>query len=166
MFRVGQMPSSEPEDDLISLREYWTEWADPTTDGFKYGKMLMDFSAICFLFARGMSEQLGNKPIGLIASSYSGTHIEAWSPPETLEKCGIEDYIDENHDYQSNSYLYNSMIHPFHRMSLKGVVWYQGESNSFWNTDKYGCMIKTMIGDWRNRWNQYSKPEYYFPIGI
>ena len=56
-----------------------------------------------------MSDHLDNKPLGLITSSYAGTRIEAWSPPETLETCGIEDYIDENHDYNSNGHLYCAM---------------------------------------------------------
>ena len=166
MFRVGETPSGQPENDLIFLRDYWDEWVDPTTDGWKYGKYLLDFSAICFLFARGMSDHLGNKPLGLIASSYAGTRIEAWSPPETLNTCGIEDYIDVNHDYNSNSHLYNAMIHPFHKMSIKGAVWYQGEANSFWNPDKYQCMLKNMLGDWRNRWSQNSGTNPNFPVGL
>ena len=166
MFRIGSIPSGQPENDLISLRDYWDEWVDPTTDGWKYGKYLLDFSAICFLFARGMSDHLGNKPLGLIASSYAGTRIEAWSPPETLDTCGIEDYIDVNHDYNSNSHLYNAMIHPFHKMSIKGAVWYQGEANSFWNPDKYQCMLKNMLDDWRNRWSQNSGTSLNFPVGL
>ena len=166
MIRVGELTSSQLEDDIISLRDLWTEWVDPTTDGWKYGKYLLDFSAICFLFARGMSDHLGNKPLGLIASSYAGTRIEAWSPPETLQTCGIEDYIDENHDYNTNGHLYNSMIHPFHKMSLKGAVWYQGEANSFWNPDKYQCMLKNMLNDWRYRWSQESDTSPNFPVGL
>ena len=166
MYRVGEMPSAQHEDDIISVRDQWTDWVDPTTDGWKYGKFIKDFSGICFLFARGMSDHLGNKPLGLIASSYSGSHIESWSPPETLQTCGIEDYIDENHDYQSNSHLYNAMIHPFHKITLKGITWYQGESNSFWNTDKYGCVIKNMFGAWRTRWSQNSDSGENFPIGV
>ena len=38
MFRVGQGPSFQPEDDLIFMRDGWTEWVDPTTEGWKYGK--------------------------------------------------------------------------------------------------------------------------------
>ena len=166
MIRIGELTSSQPEDDIISLRDLWTEWIDPTTDGWKYGKYLLDFSAICFLFARGMSDHLGNKPLGLIASSYAGTRIEAWSPPETLKACDIDDYIDENHDYNTNSHLYNSMIHPFHKMSMKGLVWYQGEANSFWNPEKYQCMITNMFGEWRKRWNQKSDTSINFPVGI
>ena len=72
MFRIESTTSSQPENDILLQREYWTEWVDPTTEGWKFGKFLFDFSAICFLFAREMSEHLGNKPLGLIASSYAG----------------------------------------------------------------------------------------------
>ena len=157
------MTSFNEEEDLLVERKGWSEWASPATDD---GDRLMDFSAICFLFARGISDHLNNKPLGLIASAYAGTHIEAWSPPETLQTCGIEDYIDENHDYQSNSHLYNAMVHPFHKMSLKGVLWYQGESNSDWNADKYRCTLKNMLNDWRNRWSQSSGIENNFPVGL
>ena len=58
--------------------------------------------------------------------------------------CHKVPYIDVNHDYNSNSHLYNSMVHPFHKMSIKGAVWYQGEANSFWNPDKYQCMLKNV----------------------
>ena len=162
-FRVGKLTSDKQENDLIGERDGWTEWASPATDD---GDMLMDFSAICFLYARGISDHLGNKPLGLIASAYAGTHIEAWSPPETLKSCDIDNYIDEKHDYNSNSYLYNAMVHPFHKMCLKGVLWYQGESNSFWNTEKYKCMLQNMFFDWRNRWSQNSNTDNNFPIGV
>ena len=155
------MTSSQEEEDLLAEREGWSEWATPATDG---GDKLMDFSAICFLFARGISNYLGNKPLGLIASAYAGTRIEAWSPPETLKACDVEDHIDEDHDYNSNSHLYNAMVHPFHKMSLKGVLWYQGEANSFWNPDKYSCMMKDMISEWRIRWSQ--SIENHFNVGI
>ena len=99
------------------------DWPEDLEDKPHWPTPLMDFSAICFLYARKMSVHLGDKPLGLISSAYAGTRIEAWSPPATLRACEIEDYVDDKHDYNSNSYLYNAMIHPFHRMSLKGVLW-------------------------------------------
>ena len=163
MFRIQQMTSSKEENDLLEEEDGWQEWASPATDD---GDRLMHFSAICFLFARGISNYLGNKPLGLIASSYAGTRIEAWSPPETLETCGIEDHVEPEHDYNSNSHLYNAMIHPFIKMSIKGVLWYQGEANTFWNPDKYKCMLKNMFHDWRMRWWKNSDTHYKYPVGV
>ena len=53
--------------------------------------------------------------------------------------------------------LYNAMINPLTSLPIKGVIWYQGESNTA-NPDKYGDMFKTMIEDWRNKWNNPTLP--------
>jgi len=49
------------------------------------------------------------------------------------------------------SSLYNGMISPFIYFGIKGVIWYQGESNA---TDayKYRILFPNMIQDWRNKW--------------
>ena len=55
--------------------------------------------------------------------------VEAWMPPEPLEACGIEhcnSCIDQNQPQNSNSVLYNAMIHPLVQLSIKGALWYQG----------------------------------------
>lgn len=49
--------------------------------------------------------------------------------------------------------LYNAMIAPLTPFPIKGVIWYQGESNG--NPEVvpiYGELFKTMIQDWRNHW--------------
>lgn len=52
------------------------------------------------------------------------------------------------------SYLYNRMIHPLLRYPVRGVIWYQGESNA--NSDEqaraYAGLFAGMIRDWRGRW--------------
>jgi hypothetical protein len=48
-------------------------------------------------------------------------------PQEPLDVCDIDPWIDPNpNSPNSNSYLYNAMIHPLVRVSIKGVLWYQG----------------------------------------
>lgn len=50
--------------------------------------------------------------------------------------------------------LYNKMIHPLLRFPIKGVLWYQGESNAYpEQAFQYRELFKTMITDWRDRWN-------------
>jgi hypothetical protein len=34
-------------------------------------------------------EALGGRPIGLIATSWGGTAIELWMPPQALQECAI-----------------------------------------------------------------------------
>ena len=49
-------------------------------------------------------------------------------PQEPLDLCGVEpnDNGDENNKNR-NSVLYNAMIHPLIRLSIKGALWYQGK---------------------------------------
>lgn len=53
--------------------------------------------------------------------------------------------------------LYNAMINPLINYSIKGAIWYQGESNTG-KPKEYGDLLTTMITDWRNKWNQKEMP--------
>jgi sialate O-acetylesterase len=55
------------------------------------------------------------------------------------------------------SLLYNGMIHPIINFPIKGVIWYQGESNTY-NAIEYLDLFKRWIKDWRNVWNNQSMP--------
>jgi sialate O-acetylesterase len=46
-------------------------------------------SAVCWLYGRMVNEAFGGRPMGLIRSSWSGTNIEIWTPPEVLNDCGV-----------------------------------------------------------------------------
>lgn len=49
------------------------------------------------------------------------------------------------------SLLYNAMVAPFIQFPIKGVIWYQGESNTF-EAYHYRTLFKEMITDWRSKW--------------
>ncbi len=51
--------------------------------------------------------------------------------------------------------LFNGMINPLIPFAIKGVIWYQGESNSY-NGKEYGILFPNMIKDWREKWGQQS----------
>jgi sialate O-acetylesterase len=59
--------------------------------------------------------------------------------------------------------LYNAMIHPLIPYGLRGVVWYQGESNTGHPAD-YGRLFPLMIEDWRRRWAQGTLPFEFVQI--
>lgn len=61
------------------------------------------------------------------------------------------------------SLLYNGMIHPFHQLNIKGVIWYQGEANA-WRAYEYKYGLPLLISDWRNRFNNKSLPFYYVQL--
>ena len=61
--------------------------------------------------------------------------------------------------------LFNGMIAPLTRMPIRGVIWYQGESN----TDAqryplYGHLFRTLIEDWRESWGEGDFPFLYVQI--
>jgi sialate O-acetylesterase len=62
-------------------------------------------------------------------------------------------------------YLYNGMIAPLTPLPIRGVIWYQGESNSFTNRVQfYGRTFRTMIEDWRRVWGEGQFPFLYVQI--
>jgi sialate O-acetylesterase len=61
------------------------------------------------------------------------------------------------------SVLYNGMIAPLVPYGMRGVIWYQGESNRA-RAEQYRELFPTMIADWRNRWGQGNFPFYYVQI--
>jgi sialate O-acetylesterase len=52
---------------------------------------------------------------------------------------------------------YNGMIAPLHKLAIKGVVWYQGESNAG-EPSGYSEKLVKLITDWRNNWQQDDLP--------
>lgn len=59
--------------------------------------------------------------------------------------------------------LYKRMIAPLLNFSMKGVIWYQGESNTS-NPQLYGETFPAMISDWRKNWGQGSFPFIYVQL--
>ncbi len=53
--------------------------------------------------------------------------------------------------------LYNGMIAPLQSFALKGVIWYQGESNTD-RAAQYRTLFPALIADWRQRWGQPELP--------
>ena len=58
---------------------------------------------------------------------------------------------------QAPSVLYNAMINPLLPLALKGVIWYQGESNAG-RAAQYRRLLPALITDWRQRFNQPALP--------
>ena len=63
------------------------------------------------------------------------------------------------------THLYNAMIHPLMNHTIKGVVWYQGESNGG-DPEGYSCLQPAMIKRWREGWAAGSNTDAAFPFGL
>jgi sialate O-acetylesterase len=61
--------------------------------------------------------------------------------------------------------LFNGMIAPLTRIGIKGVIWYQGETNSqLERAPVYGRLLPAMIADWRQQWGEGDFPFLYAQI--
>ncbi|MCD8174144.1 MAG: 9-O-acetylesterase [Alistipes sp.] len=58
--------------------------------------------------------------------------------------------------------LYNGMISPLTDLRIRGVLWYQGESNAD-NAYDYRVLFPNLISDWRAQWG-YTFPFYWVQL--
>ena len=71
---------------------------------------------------------------------------------ESVRASGVAIYPD---DYPT--LLFNAMIHPLTLSNIKGVIWYQGESNTM-RAYQYRTTFPLMINEWRSEWQQGNFP--------
>lgn len=151
------------------------EWKPATS-----AQNVSNFSGVAFFFARQLNERLG-VPVGIIQSSFGGTPAEAWTSQDVLStvpslKKTMEDdlaklaAIDADPvkaadpkrftlPFASAGGLFNAMINPLVPYTIRGVIWYQGESNAF-RADFYSTLLPMLIADWRARFGQGDFPFY------
>lgn len=120
-------------------------------------------SAVAYWFAKKMQAKL-QVPIGLVISNWGTTGAESWISQTGLKKFPNYLYTKKNEDTSNNqinknkpSVLFNSMIAPLINLSIKGVIWYQGETN----TDRpieYKTLFPSLIKDWRTHWKSGDFP--------
>ena len=133
----------------------WAGWVPTTPASLDEVK----FSAACYYFGGKIYNEL-QVPIGLIEASAGGTHIEAWTPPSGFAaEPALADFLQASRtpktQYQGTriSTLYYGVIHPIVPYAMRGVLWYQGESNVY-NEDGaiYTAKMAALIDSWRAAW--------------
>lgn len=144
------------------------------------------FSAIGFAFGRMLADSL-QVPVGLILNAVGGSPTEAWIGRKTLEfefpdilqdwtkNDFIQDWVRERaalnikqasnplqrHPYEP-CYLFEAGIQPLHRYPIKGIIWYQGESNAH-NMKVHERLFPLLVNSWRQNWNA-ALPFYYVQL--
>ena len=84
LFTAAKKLSYTPQEELMTIGMNWSV-ASNVSVGSSYA------SAVCWLYGRMVQETLGGRPMGLVHTSWGGTGIEFWSPPESLKACGIKE---------------------------------------------------------------------------
>lgn len=115
------------------------------------------FSAVGYYFGATIQESLG-VPVGLVASSVGGSPIQAWLPLDSLHKVPAFASAANRVHRNGNAALFNGMIAPLTPMRFRGVLWYQGESNTGTAPDDYAALLRNLITDWRERFHQPRLP--------
>jgi len=65
-------------------------------------------------------------------------------------------------DGQKLAMKFNAMVNPLVPYTIRGALWYQGESNM--GDAHYAAKMQTLINDWRERWDCGAFPFYYVQL--
>lgn len=151
------------------------------------GEKAKNFSAVAFHFGRLLADSL-NCHIGLICNAVGGSATESWIDRSTLEK----EYPAILYDWKQNDhsqpwvreraalntkratnaqqrhpyepcYLFESGILPLERYEVKGVLWYQGESNAH-NVELHEKLFSQLQKSWREHWKNPTMPFYFVQL--
>jgi len=143
-------------------------------------KSVRDFSAVAYYFADELQKTL-DIPVGVIYSGIGGSKTQAYVAQDVLAADSVLNakYLQpfyktdtykqnrvEKFDFGTTSYpylIYNGMIYPFFNLSIKGILWYQGESNRE-QRDEYVRLNYTLINSWRKNFAQGDLPFYYVQV--
>jgi sialate O-acetylesterase len=155
LFTVAKVTSEYPQDNADGK---WVECSEET---------VKRFSAMAYHFGSKIQQELGNVPIGLIQSAWSGTPVELWEPQEVLDrepdtKLAATKVKDVTYRPNKPGLIYNAMIYPIANYTIAGTIWYQGEGNTY-RANTYRKMFTGMIGEWRKQFNQ-DFPFYFVQI--
>lgn len=150
LFHVARATASEPQPDCTGS---WEVSSMRSASGF---------SAVGYYFGLWLHQALGI-PVGLIESDWGATRIEAWMSPGAAQAVDGEiRTTDAGHDAQNRvGALYNAMIRPLAPYTLRGFIWYQGESNKGCHA-KYPHNMAAMAADWRAAWGGGEQMPFYY----
>lgn len=154
--RFLNTPRSTSITPLYDVKGEWKS-AGPATTG--------NFSATAYYLAKKLQAVL-NVPVGIIQSAWGASTIESWMDKQTLsafENKVIPDKVPDSIPNRTPTIMYNSMLHPYVGYTIKGVLWYQGESNRE-NANEYHALFTSMINSWRKQWQQDEFPFYFVQI--
>ncbi len=155
LFTVDRVGSKTPKKDV----EKYSSWQQASSEN------VGDFSAVAYYFGQQLQEILG-VPVGMIHTSWGGSSVQAWISKEvmdTYEKVNLDTLDIKKRTNHIPTALYNAMIHPLIPYTIKGALWYQGESNRL-EPEKYKQHFPAMVKDWRTRWNIGDFPFYFVQI--
>jgi len=105
--------------------------------------------------------------VGIFAGAGVVTGVEGGGSREILETYPdvdlSENVINKLAPSKKPMVMYNAMIYPITKYTIKGIIWYQGEANVR-EYKEYGKRLENMVKLWRDNWNLGNIPFYYVEI--
>lgn len=154
LFTVKRTSTLKPQTDVVG------EWKEAIPEN------VYEFSATAYYFGR-LVQEITEVPVGLILAAWGGSAAEAWMTEDWLKAFPDAKIPRTDEDIKSKNrtptVLYNGMLHPLIGISMRGVIWYQGEDN-YNRSHTYADMFTTLINGWRLEWKQGDFPFYYCQI--
>lgn len=142
--------------------------------------VMKNFSAIAYSFAYNLQKEL-KVPVGIVCNAVGGSTTQSWISREAMETTHQTiSLLNDTHlnplvqPWVSNrkainlskmmdfgvkarhpfdpTMLFDAGIAPIKDFPIKGVIWYQGESNAE-RHELHSKLFKMMVTDWRDKWN-------------
>lgn len=142
--KSGHFPSDTVEKaNYPALRQFdssgktWLVCAPDTAPAFK---------RTAFYFARRL-QQDALVPIGIMPAAVGGSNIDSWM----------------NQDPYPMGKNYSELVAPLVGYGIRGMIWYQGESNEK-DRRGYEPKLKSLITGWRKAWNQGDFPVHFVQL--
>jgi sialate O-acetylesterase len=151
-------------------------------------KSAAHFSAIAYHFGRQLADSL-QVPVGIICNAVGGTTTESWIDRHTLEwefPAVLRDWYHgdfgqpwarerallnisnaaspklQRHPYQP-AYMFEAGMLPLRGYAIKGVAWYQGESNAH-NIELHARLFTLLEKSWRTFFGNGNLPFYFVQL--
>lgn len=136
------------------------------------------FSAVAYYYAKNIQASL-HVPVGIIVMSCGATRAESWTNPDVLQLYPqlkpLLHYWDLNKNDKDNPVnflpgkFYTDVVKPVAPYAAKGLIWYQGESNTLPDNSgrsiaaraaEYKPLLQAVIKSWRTAWKNDDWPVY------
>lgn len=151
---------------------------------------IRQFSAVGYYFARRLTGEIPGVRVGLIQTSLGGATAESfvkrqmmeddpilvqmlydwWRNPMIMQWCrdimgqslrGAK--VKNQRHFFEPTFLYESRIAPLGGYSIKGVLWYQGESNAE-NTELHETIFPAVVSSFRKAFGSKELPFYFVQL--
>jgi len=170
-------------DKTDNLQFFSGTWSTPAAQA------ISDFSAVAYVFGNQIAGEQ-DIPVGIIEMAVGGSPLLSWVDRTTLEEDPLfepslndwlhSDYLMEwcrqraaknlekstaaypRHPYEP-AYNYEAGIAKIAGLPIKGIIWYQGESDAD-NAPLFARLFPVFVNSWRHSWHQPLLPFYYVQL--